>query len=61
MYRRTGNDWSGDPLLAAAIHLSIEQMLGELPSDQELSARYSDLSGLDQKIAEAVAQWKLGR
>lgn len=61
MYRRTGDEWSGDPLLAAAIHLSIRQMLEALPSDEELAERYPSLPELDRKIAEAVALWKAGR
>lgn len=61
MYRRMGDEWSGDPLLAAAIHLSIRQMLEALPSDEELAERYPSLPELDRKIAEAVALWKAGR
>ena len=37
MDRRTGDEWSGDPLLLAALQRYVERMLGELPCEEELS------------------------
>ncbi|MDD3192560.1 MAG: hypothetical protein PHE47_01675 [Oscillospiraceae bacterium] len=50
MDRRTGDEWSGDPLLRDALWLYMEQMLGELPCERELSAKYQNTPRLDQMI-----------
>ena len=49
---RTGDEWSGDPLLLAALQRYVERMLGELPCEEELSARYRNTPRLDQMIGE---------
>ena len=52
MDRRTGDEWSGDPLLLAALQRYVERMLGELHCEEELSARYRNTPRLDQMIGE---------
>ena len=52
MDRRTGDEWSGDPLLLAALQRYVERMLGELPCEEKLSARYRNTPRLDQMIGE---------
>lgn len=52
MDRRTGDEWSGDPLLLAALQRYVERMLGELSCEEELSARYRNTPRLDQMIGE---------
>lgn len=52
MDRRTGDEWSGDPLLLAALQRYVERMLGELPCEEELSARSRNTPRLDQMIGE---------
>ena len=52
MDRRTGDEWSGDPLLLAALQRYVERMLGERPCEEELSARYRNTPRLDQMIGE---------
>ena len=67
MYRRMGDEWSGDPLLAAAIHLSVRQMLEALPSDEELAERRKsfappkkELSGYIKRYAQHVTSGSTG-
>ncbi len=55
MDRRTGDEWSGDPLLLAALKLYAEQMLGELPSEEQLSVTYGRSPRLDQMIWQMTA------
>ena len=52
MDRGTGDEWSGDPLLLAALQRYVERMLGELPCEEKLSARYRNTPRLDQMIGE---------
>ncbi len=52
MDRRTGDKWSGDPLLLAALRHYTEQMLGEFPCEEELSAKYQNTPRLDRMISE---------
>lgn len=52
MDRRTGDKWSGDPLLLAALRQYTEQMLGEFPCEEELSAKYKNTPRLDRMINE---------
>ena len=52
MDRRTGDEWSGHPLLLAALQRYVERMLGELPCEEKLSARYRNTPRLDQMIGE---------
>ena len=52
MDRRTGDEWSWDPLLLAALQRYVERMLGELPCEEELSARYRNTPRLDRMIGE---------
>ena len=52
MDRRTGDEWSGEPLLLAALQRYVERMLGELPCEEKLSARYRNTPRLDQMIGE---------
>lgn len=41
-----------DPLLLAALQRYVERMLGELPCEEELSARYRNTPRLDRMIGE---------
>lgn len=58
MDRRTGDKWSGDPLLLAALRLYTEQMLGELPCEEELSAKYQNTPRLDHMFDELKRAWR---
>ncbi len=58
MDRRTGDKWSGDPLLLAALRFYMEQMLGEFPCEEELSAKYQNTPRLDYMMNELKKAWR---